>query len=167
MPSSIARQGFCYCRSCESGSGFWSLALRARVGVAEGFAFAGWPQPGQQARSALLPATQSRAALLRPGGKKPDGPFAVWRIGLCAATPHRAGAQRPAAPQGRSPRVKGEALGKAGPPFCGPAEKSQTALLPSGVLAYAPPPRAQQARSALRPRKGPQSTGQGRSPCFR
>ena len=37
---------------------------------------------------------------------------------------------------------------KAGPPFCGPAEKSQTALLPSGVFAYVPPPLATQARSA-------------------
>ena len=130
--------------------------------------------PAQQARSAPAPQRaqstgqgrspwQSRAALLRPGGTKPDGPFAVWRIDLCAVPPAQQARSAPAPQraqstgQGRSPWQSRAALLR-------PGGTKPDGLLPSGVLSYVRPPRIEQAQSAPAAPTGAAVRGAGAQP---
>ena len=106
---------------------------------------------------------QSRAALLRPGGTKPDGPFAVWRIDLCAVPPAQQARSAPAPQraqstgQGRSPWQSRAALLR-------PGGTKPDGLLPSGVLSYVRPPRIEQAQSAPAAPTGAAVRGAGAQP---
>ena len=125
------------------------------------------------------PAPPKGGAVRSPGEQppaKPGRPYAARRqkarrpycrlaYMLCCPHPAPSGRAAPCAPKrGRSPGPRGIAPSKAGPPVCGPAAKSQAALLPPGVHAFLYPSRTKQAHSALRPQKGRSPGSRGTAP---
>ena len=119
--------------------------------------------------------SQSRAARMRPGGTKPDGPFAVWRIDLCAVTPRPAGAKRPCAPKGAVHGSRAKPLAKPGPPFAARRHKARWPSAIGRTCFHAPIPRPAGAQRPAAPTGaavhglrakplGPQSGGAGAQP---
>ena len=121
------------------------------------------PSRTKQAHSALRP---PKGGAVRSPGELPLGrPYCRLAYMLCCPHPAPSRHAAPCAPKrGRSPEPRGTASGKAGPPVCGPAAKSQAALLPPGVHAFLYPSRTKQAHSALRPQKGRSPGSRGTAP---